>query len=327
MSEKGLTTAFRIERLTAATQRMVERTAVEERLGAVSEAAAELTGARRASTRLLDPARTQLIAAGRFGPALHQQASTVFTVGEGLVGWVAQALKPLRTGDADHDPRFKARGDMKEPMGSFLGAPMVAGSACVGVLSVVERQPNFFDGNDERFLLLLATMAAPHLEVARLSLLSPVDPLTRLPQGAALDERLEAAPPGELSVGLINVDRLAFVNERLGTAVGDEVLRSVAEQLVRHLGDRASLFRSAGGEFVALLAVTSLQPAKELLETACRAIARTPAKAAPGSVSVTVSAGVVARRPDESPGDLLLRLRGALRAAKEAGRDAVVAGP
>lgn len=325
MSSRERSTAFRVKRLTAFAQRLSERSDVGERLGLVSEVAADLTGAARASTRLLNPARTELVAAGRFGPSLHQQASTVFTVGEGLVGWVARALRPLRTGDADHHPQFAQRADMKEPMGSFLGVPMLSGSACVGVLSAVERRPDFFDAADEQFLVLLATVAAPHLEVARLSLLSPIDPLTRLAQGSALDDRLQEHGEGELALALVNVDRLGFVNERLGNAVGDEVLRSVAEILSEHAGAAGTLYRSSGGEFVLLLPGMDLAAAHALVDAACRTIARTPARAAPGSVSVTVSAGVVARRPAESAGDLLLRLRAALREAQDAGRNVAIA--
>ncbi|MBW2522526.1 MAG: diguanylate cyclase [Deltaproteobacteria bacterium] len=327
MSSRGRSASTRIKRLTAFAQRLADRIEVDERLRLVSEVAASLTGATRASTRLLNPTRTALIAAGRYGSSLHREATSVFNVGEGLIGWVARARRPLCTGDADHHPQFVSRPDMKEAMGSFLGVPMLSSGALVGVLSAVDRRPNFFDEDDERFLVLLATMAAPHLEVARMSLLSPIDPLTRLAQSSSIDGELAKAGAGQLSVALVNVDRLGFVNERLGNAIGDEVLRSVAEILIERTRDRGTAFRASGGEFLLLLPDMDLDQAEGLADEICRAIARTPAKAAPGSVSVSASVGVVCRRSDEAPGDVLLRLRDALREAQEAGRNVVVAKP
>jgi Nif-specific regulatory protein len=165
-------------------------------LQVVANGAASLTHSPRASLRLLNPMRTQLIAACRAGESLHQDPNVVFTVGEGLIGWVAQHHRALRTGDADHDPRFLHRGDMKQAMGSFLGVPLLAAATCIGVVSAVHPEANHFTEEHERLLWLLGAIAAPHVDVARLSQLFSTDRLTRARNRLGLDRFLaEPAAP------------------------------------------------------------------------------------------------------------------------------------
>jgi diguanylate cyclase (GGDEF)-like protein len=316
----------RIDKLTAIAHRVGYRLTLDELLRLVTDGAAELTGATRTSCRLLNPSRTKLIAASRTGSPLHQDPSTVFTVGEGLIGWVAQRLRPLRTGNAEQDPRFTKRPGMKEPMGSFVGVPMVVGATCVGVLSAVHGQADYFGEEDERLLLLLATMAAPHVDIARLSQLSPVDRLTGVLNRGAFDRFLaeDADEDATLCVAMVDVDHLDLVNERFGHAVGDQVLRGVAERLSAAAGGRDAVMRCGGEEFLLLLADQDLDEAQETAAQLCRDLARSPAWAAPVSVTVTASVGVAARRADEPRAELVRRAEQAMSEAKDAGGNCVV---
>lgn len=319
--------ADRIEKLTGIAHRLGQRLILDDLLRVVTDGAAELTGAPRTSCRLLNPSRTKLLAACRAGAPLHQDPAIAFTVGEGLLGWVAQQLLPLRTGAAESDPRFLPRPDMKETMGSFVGIPLVAGSTCIGVLSAVHPEADYFDGEDERLLLLLATMAAPHIDSARHTHLSASDGLTGARSRRALDQVLlegDDADDNPLSVALVDVDHFGMVNERFGHAAGDEVLRGVAKRLSADLRPDDVLVRYGGEEFVLVLPATSLVQCAERAEAVCKAMARSPVSGAPVTVTVTISVGIAERSADESRSELLERAQGAVEEAKAAGGNCVV---
>jgi diguanylate cyclase (GGDEF)-like protein len=324
--EKAAPELDRIGRLTTIARALAGRLSLEEMLRLLADGAADLTRAPRASLRLLNPMRTKLIAACRAGAPLHHDPNVVFTVGQGLIGWVAQQHRPLRTGDADHDPRFLPRPDMKEPMGSFLGVPLLVGGTCIGVLSAVQNLPDYFSEQDERHLLLLATMAAPHVDVARLSQLSQIDRLTRARNRLGIDRFLGegARSDGSLCVAMIDVDHLGLVNDRFGLALGDEVLRGVADRLFAALDPSDVLIRHGGEEFLVVFAASDVERCAQALEQARATIARAPLWSTPPSVTVTVSVGLASRRAGEPREQLVKRAELALGEAKKAGGNSLV---
>src|SRR5882762_4900003 len=129
--------APQLERLLALTGRLSQARVLEHTLQAVVDCGAELSGAPRVSVRLLDPTNQRLIAVCRAGKPMHHNATTSYEVGQGLLGWIAEHGVPLRSGDAEADPRFIRRPDMLEPMGSYLGVPILIDHQTIGVLSAV----------------------------------------------------------------------------------------------------------------------------------------------------------------------------------------------
>ncbi len=95
------------------------------------------------------------------------------------------------------------------------------------------------------------------LAAARLSHAATHDSLTGLPNRASivarLDELLEAADVDEVAVLFIDLDNFKIVNDSLGHAVGDELLRHVAARFrsVMRVGDQ--LARFGGDEFVVVV--------------------------------------------------------------------------
>ncbi len=93
----------------------------------------------------------------------------------------------------------------------------------------------------------------------RLDHLAHHDPLTGLPNRLAFDEKLDAAirraerDNGQLAVLFIDLDRFKAINDSLGHAVGDELLRLAAARLARQMQPADVLARPGGDEFVCLL--------------------------------------------------------------------------
>jgi diguanylate cyclase (GGDEF)-like protein/PAS domain S-box-containing protein len=85
------------------------------------------------------------------------------------------------------------------------------------------------------------------------------DPLTGLPNRLLFDDRLAQTVerarrnPQEFAVMLLDLDRFKLVNESLGMAKGDQLLREVARRLVLVLRRSDTVARLGGDEFLLLL--------------------------------------------------------------------------
>jgi len=313
-----------IATLAVLVQGLRDQQTLEQLLQRIADGAAVLTGAPRASVRLLDASRTRLMSVVRAGDPLHTNALKDFTLGEGLVGWVALHGQPLRLADAERDPRFKRRGDLIAPMGSFLAVPLMAGRACLGVLSVINSTPDAFTEHHLSLLSLLGAVTAPHVEIARLARLSQVDPLT----GALNRRGLELAFPdqhaGPTTVVLVDVDHFKLVNDQHGHAVGDEVLRRVAHLLSSAVRGGDAVVRLGGEEFLLVLPGIELSRARRIAERARAAVEASPLVIGDETVAVTASFGVAEQRAEETRDAVIGRADRAMYEAKKTGRNRVV---
>jgi diguanylate cyclase len=129
------------------------------------------------------------------------------------------------------------------------------------------------------------------------------------------------------SVALFDIDHFKLVNDTLGHAVGDEVLRhfATAMQATTRATDR---FARYGGEEFLLLMPDQPQPpgALQVADRLRQLAEEQPWHSVAPGLKVTVSAGVATRRPGETIAQLLGRADDALYAAKRAGRNCVQAG-
>lgn len=95
-----------------------------------------------------------------------------------------------------------------------------------------------------------------------------------------------------LSVLLIDIDHFKRINDRLGHAVGDEVLRNTYRRM-RELLPRACdwIARYGGEEFVVVLLDTDLHGAEFVAQKLNAGLAQFPVETTGGAVPVTVSIG------------------------------------
>jgi diguanylate cyclase (GGDEF)-like protein len=317
----------RLDALLRLVERMREPLTFEGLMQLIADSTADIIGSRRASVRLLDPGRSQLIAVSRAGVPMHD-APAEFRRGEGLIGWIVEHGKLLRLADAESDPRFAPRPNMTERMGAFMGAPIrAAGIEPTGVVSVANPTP--FDDVHERLLALIAASCGPYLEIARLARLSRVDPLTGALNRRGLDSAFPEVvtdPDGlvvPLSVILVDIDHFKRVNDELGHAVGDLVLRHVATILAGVLRGGDAVIRYGGEEFLLILPTADRTQAVRIAERARLAIAAGAVLVGDRRVMVTASLGVAERTPKETRDALLARADTALYRAKHGGRDRV----
>ena len=137
----------------------------------------------------------------------------------------------------------------------------------------------------------------------------------------------ERGPFATVSLVVIDVDEFKKVNDTHGHLQGDAVLRVVAGTLREIAAASGVVARYAGDEFVVLLPHTPVNEAAELAERIRTTVGRTaiPLRERSGSITVSLSIGVAAARPEHTNFDNLFEAADrALYEAKRRGRDTVV---
>jgi K+-sensing histidine kinase KdpD/putative methionine-R-sulfoxide reductase with GAF domain len=90
-------------------------------------------------------------------------------IGEGIVGWVANARVPLAARDVRTDPRWKWVPEVDEKrFTSMLSVPVVARDEVIGVMNVQTVQPRDFGHEEIDFLQTIANQVAGIIEKGRL---------------------------------------------------------------------------------------------------------------------------------------------------------------
>ncbi|MDT8989744.1 diguanylate cyclase [Curvibacter sp. APW13] len=123
-----------------------------------------------------------------------------------------------------------------------------------------------------------------------------------------------------LSLLIIDIDKFKAVNDSLGHAAGDGVLKAVAQRLGLTLRSSDSLCRYGGEEFVVVCPDTPLSTAVVLAERLRSTVCAAPVEPAG---TVTVSIGVAQYHAGETWGQCLERADAMLYQAKERGRNQV----
>jgi diguanylate cyclase (GGDEF)-like protein len=165
--------------------------------------------------------------------------------------------------------------------------------------------------------------------------LAASDPLTGLPNRRTFEEQvyveMERARRGNhpLSCVIFDIDNFKEINDVHGHQAGDEVLRQIGRVLLGRKRRTDMVSRYGGEEFVWLLPGAPLAAATELGEWLLRTIRDLQIVTTLVPLRVSVSIGVSTYEP-ETHGDvptsvLLASADEALREAKEAGKDRVVA--
>lgn len=270
----------------------------------------------------------RLISLGKMANELPVRSGASFALGEGVVGLAAQSGQLLHCRDCEHDQRFMPRDALASTIvGSIISVPITHGSTVLGVLNVSHPHANFFDEGHERSLRIFSNVLGQllvnnrlihhmdelvkertrQLEQAladaqelrrRFENLSAIDDLTQLhnrrfffPESKAALARCMRHQQG-FAMLLLDVDHFKAINDRLGHAIGDEVLRHVAQQLRELIREGDILARFGGEEFILALPNTNLSGAMVLAERIRLRIESNVWQSDQGPVVVTVSIGL-----------------------------------
>ncbi|KFN41902.1 sensor domain-containing diguanylate cyclase [Arenimonas metalli] len=263
--------------------------------------------------------------------------------------------------DASVHPVFRNYPQVTGPdhLRFYAGAPMVApGGHALGTVCVVDVEPRTLSPEQEHALRALARLAVQLLELRRghldsqrqlaerelftrdllryqrqleaenseLATEASTDALTGLLNRTGLEKvRQEVetqARNAPYVVAVLDIDYFKRINDTLGHAAGDEVLRIVGEEIAKGVrgGDIAA--RYGGEEFLVIMPGTPLAGARTVVERIRRDIAARPDLPMPVTVSAGIAMGLAGR---DAPEVLFQQADQALYRAKRRGRDRVEA--
>jgi len=153
--------------------------------------------------------------------------------------------------------------------------------------------------------------------------LSKLDLASGLLKRPAFVKQLECCQDSGFFV-LFDVDRLRAVNEKHGEAAGNAAIAAISEELDRVFSPLHLVGRFGGEQFAVFIGNEDRGDCALLVEEARRSVAARRVKAAGGTVTVTLSAGI-ADRPAGRSFDAVFEAAGrALYLAKSLGRDRAV---
>lgn len=211
----------------------------------------------------------------------------------------------------------------------------------LGTLCVTDTIERDFDAEQlellnglARQVMNLVSLRATQRELtgalAAMTELARTDALTGLLNRRAWQEEAEALrklvlrQSGDLTLVVLDLDHFKRVNDSLGHAAGDAVLRDVGRLLRSELRASDRVGRIGGEEFAIAMPFTSRQAAATRLEQLRRRIAEHLIVHDGDRFSVTVSCGIATLKPrPESIESLMRRADEALYGAKRAGRNRV----
>ena len=162
----------------------------------------------------------------------------------------------------------------------------------------------------------------------RLRHLASYDSLTGLPNRTlfyqTLREAIEIAQDKEwrIAVLFIALDRFKIVNDSLGSAEGDELLRQFSTRLVQCVRIRDTVGRLGGDEFALIVTMTRQQQEAVHVANEVRDALRAPFDLHGQQAGLTTSIGIAIYPEDATDPETLVRYADtAMVRAKEAGRD------
>src|SRR5271155_4230974 len=120
------------------------------------------------SAYLLEPDRANLVLAATLGLRRESVGKLRMAVNEGLVGLVAEQVRPVAVEQVKNHPRFKYFSEAGEDAyQSFLGVPIIDRGVLQGVLVLQTAEPRTFREIEIQMLVEAAAEVAPVVSEAR----------------------------------------------------------------------------------------------------------------------------------------------------------------
>ncbi len=175
-----------------------------------------------------------------------------------------------------------------------------------------------------------ADVTARRLAEERIQFLATRDPQTGLPNRLLLAERADQAivaaarSRGQLALLTLDLDRFKLVNDSLGHAAGDFLLRAVSERLANTLRRQDTLARLGGDEFALLWDGMKSEDEAEAVARRLQHALGQPFSVDGRSLGVTASIGIAVYPGDGATfGELFKNADLAMSCAKHGGRNGV----
>jgi len=229
--------------------------------------------------------------------------------------------------------------DTRENLGRLYDETIAAGQSS-GLCEIIARRQDGSQfaaelqrqvqrrGDDWIIIVILRDITEREDANRRLQRLAHYDPLTGLPNRTLFYETLTKTlaqaekKAWRLAVLFIDLDRFKNVNDTLGHAIGDELLRQFCDRLAQCVRVRDTVGRLGGDEFALILIIPRSQLDAVAVANKIREVLRLPFDLRGFKASITASIGITLY-PDDAldPETLVKYADTAMYKAKEAGRN------
>ena len=249
---------------------------------------------------------------------------------------IAQALSEKRvvvSNDSQNDPRVTLGAhDADAGVCSLAVLPLIASGRTAGILALYASQVDFFHEEEVKLLSELADNIAFAIDnidkQARLDFLANYDTLTGLANRKLFLDRLtehlyNAARDGcKLGMAIIDLERFKSINDSLGRAAGDALLKQVADWLTHSAAGMAQLLARVGPDQFAIVLPRIKQGgnARRLFEKRMEAFMAQPFRLNDAVFRVSFKGGAVIYPDDGADAEALFNhAEAALKKAKVSG--------
>lgn len=270
-----------------------------------------------------------------------------------ISGLCVEVQQVLRSDDTEKDVRVNIEACRRVRARSMIVAPLFHEAKAVGVLKILSDQPKGFNEEDVKTLQLMAGLigsalmhqiahdtteklldekskALEELKAAeeKLKHMAQYDFLTDLPNRRLFVDRLDVVishvkrKRALCALFFLDIDHFKSINDTLGHAIGDELLKAFAERIKQCIRGSDTLARLGGDEFVILLDVIpeqyiAIQIAEKIILKMRDTFVFQDKK-----INISTSIGITFFDDDKkSANELLKTADDALYQAKEAGRN------
>jgi diguanylate cyclase (GGDEF)-like protein len=297
-------------RAVAGAARDVNLVEVFQSLESVTQALGELGLAWGHVSLIDETAGTYRIVQGRRIPQQYLDANPPLTAG--IVGMVYQARSTVTLGPKDAPAYVVPVLDVSRPLTSVIGSPLWVDGRLAGVLAGASVRPGGLLADDIEAFELLAGVASRALEgsqrfqqmaesEARNRHQAYHDDLTGLPNRALLITRMREAlvhlagtPERQVALLLIDLYDFKLVNDTMGHATADQMLKTIASRLADCVRDSDTVGRLSGDEFAVVVPAFDHGNLDRLAQRLLRAVSA-PIDVDGHSISIDASAGIALR--------------------------------
>jgi diguanylate cyclase (GGDEF)-like protein len=255
-------------------------------------------------------------------------------LGQGVVGRAIRSGELVFVNDITAEAGIgsvKRREAIRRGYRSVIALPLLVEGAVFGTLTLYTKEPNFFNEDELKLLRELAgdiSFALDHIaKTERLDYLAYYDGVTGIPNRKLFHERVVqlihslATDEQGIAVAVLVLERFRHINETLGMAAGDTILKQLAERLTTGVGEPGTVARISADRFaMALVPIQSATEIAHVLEQRVLAALAEPFRVGNQSLHIPAKAGVAVHPGDgRDAATLLLNAEAALTNAKRSG--------
>ncbi|MBG0787144.1 MAG: diguanylate cyclase [Anaerolineaceae bacterium] len=323
-----------LEALRATTADITRELGLKNLLQAILQRATDLLHATGGELGLVNKTNhtIQILVNHNMGPTDY--IGETISMNEGLMGYVAQTqqiemLEDYKNWDGQMDSY------QESPIHAAIAAPLMIGKRFLGVIGIMNSdRTRKFTENEKDLMSMFAQQAAIAVENAQL--FEERKHQARVDMGTGIYNRRGLSELGcreidrslrfnrPLGVIFLDIDHFKTVNDTYGHAVGDQVLKELAQRLKSNLRSIDILSRYGGEEFVILLPETNAEGALDVAERLRKTVEVTPFSPNDLSLWITISQGVTIMNKDNcSLKELIHQADEAVYQSKDAGRNLV----